>query len=76
MDEGVVWVRANFPEGTSMKQTSEFANEIRKILHESPDIQFVSSRSGRADNGLDPFSAEPHRIHGGSKATRGVDAIQ
>ncbi len=60
MDEGVVWIRANFPEGASLEQTSKYANDIRKILRESPDIQFVSSRSGRADNGLDPFP--PSRI--------------
>src|SRR5262249_59119700 len=24
MDEGVIWVRANFPEGTSLEKTSEF----------------------------------------------------
>ncbi len=60
MDEGVIWIRANFPEGTSMQQTSTYANEIRKILGESKDIAFVTSRSGRADNGLDPFP--PSRI--------------
>ncbi|MBI3822168.1 MAG: efflux RND transporter permease subunit, partial [Planctomycetes bacterium] len=60
MDEGVIWIRANFPEGTSLQDTSKFANDIRKTLRESPDIQFVSSRSGRADNGLDPFP--PSRI--------------
>ena len=60
MDEGVIWIRANFPEGTALTQTKKYANDIRQILHESPDIAFVSSRSGRADNGLDPFP--PSRI--------------
>ncbi len=60
MDEGVIWIRANFPEGTSMEQTSRFADEIRDIIREHPDVAFASSRSGRADNGLDPFP--PSRI--------------
>ncbi|MBX9681357.1 MAG: CusA/CzcA family heavy metal efflux RND transporter [Gemmataceae bacterium] len=60
MDEGVVWVRANFPEGTSLEQTADYANEIRGLLREFKDIAFVTSRSGRTDSGLDPFP--PSRI--------------
>ena len=30
MDEGVIWVRANFPEGTSLIQTSTFARRFRE----------------------------------------------
>ena len=56
MDEGVAWVRANFPEGTSLEQTAAFGAQIRKIVREEfPDIEFVSVQSGRADSGLDPF---------------------
>jgi cobalt-zinc-cadmium resistance protein CzcA len=60
LDEGVVWLRANFPEGTSLQQTATYANRIREIVREFPDIDFVSSRSGRTDSGLDPFP--PSRI--------------
>src|SRR5262249_34921192 len=31
MDEGTIWVRANFPEGTSLEQTAEYANRIREV---------------------------------------------
>ncbi len=60
MDEGVVWVRANFPEGSSLEQTAIHANQIRRLVREFDDVAFVSSRSGRADNGFDPFP--PSRI--------------
>ena len=32
MDEGTIWVRANFPEGTSLRQTAEFGKDIRQIV--------------------------------------------
>src|SRR5262249_8541341 len=55
MDEGTIWVKANFPEGTSLKQTAPFGADIRRVVREFPDIQFVSVQSGRADSGLDPY---------------------
>ncbi len=55
MDEGVIWVRANFPEGTALEQTSEYAAKIREIALEFPDIDFVSCQAGRNDSGTDPF---------------------
>lgn len=55
MDEGVIWVRANFPEGTALEQTNEYAARIREIVLEYPDIQFVSCQAGRNDSGTDPF---------------------
>jgi cobalt-zinc-cadmium resistance protein CzcA len=55
MDEGVVWVRANFPEGTSLQQSSEYGRHIREIALEFPDVQFISVQAGRNDSGTDPF---------------------
>src|SRR5262249_39792815 len=55
MDEGVIWVRANFPEGTSLEQTSAFGKHIREIALEFPDIKFISVQAGRNDSGTDPF---------------------
>lgn len=55
MDEGVVWVRANFPEGTSLQQSSEFGGRIRDIVLEFPDVKFISVQAGRNDSGTDPF---------------------
>lgn len=55
MDEGVVWVRANFPEGTSLEQTAAFGKQIREIAMEFKDVEFISAQAGRNDSGTDPF---------------------
>ena len=58
MDEGTIWVKANFPEGTSLQQTAKFSDRIREIIRsdeEFEDIEFASTQSGRADSNLDPF---------------------
>jgi cobalt-zinc-cadmium resistance protein CzcA len=60
MDEGVIWVRANFPEGTALQQTSQFGRRLREVALEFPDIQFVVVQAGRNDSGTDPYP--PSRI--------------
>jgi cobalt-zinc-cadmium resistance protein CzcA len=60
LDEGVLWVRANFPEGTSLQQTSEYGRRLREIALEYPDVKFVIVQAGRNDDGTDPFP--PSRI--------------
>jgi cobalt-zinc-cadmium resistance protein CzcA len=67
MDEGVVWVRANFPEGTSLEQTSEFGKRIRAVALEFPDVKFISVQAGRNDSGTDPFPPSRMEIMVGPK---------
>jgi cobalt-zinc-cadmium resistance protein CzcA len=55
LDEGVIWVRANFPEGTSLQQTALFGKRMRAIAQEFPDVKFVIAQAGRNDSGTDPF---------------------
>jgi len=55
LDEGVIWVRANFPEGTALESTAGYANEMRSLIREFPDVTFVVSQAGRNDSGTDPF---------------------
>ncbi|PJZ70704.1 CusA/CzcA family heavy metal efflux RND transporter [Leptospira perolatii] len=55
MDEGVFWLRTGFPEGISLRETSEYASEIRKMLLEFGEISYVTSQTGRNDVGTDPF---------------------
>ena len=55
IDEGVIWVRANFPEGTSLEQTARFGAQIRQLVGGFADIDFVSVQTGRNDSGTDPF---------------------
>lgn len=55
IDEGVIWVRANFPEGTSLQQTAQFGRRLREIALEFSDVRFIAVQSGRNDSGTDPF---------------------
>ncbi|MFO0900301.1 MAG: CusA/CzcA family heavy metal efflux RND transporter [Pirellulales bacterium] len=67
MDEGVIWVRANFPEGTSLQQSSEYGGRIREIVTKMPDVQFISVQAGRSDSGTDPFPSSRLEIMIGPK---------
>ncbi|MFN4259715.1 MAG: CusA/CzcA family heavy metal efflux RND transporter [Gemmataceae bacterium] len=60
LDEGVIWVRVNFPEGTALEQTSEYGRRLRELALTFPDIDFVVVQAGRNDDGTDPFP--PSRI--------------
>jgi cobalt-zinc-cadmium resistance protein CzcA len=60
LDEGVIWVRANFPEGTALEQSSEYGRRLREIALEFPDVKFAIVQAGRNDDGTDPFP--PSRI--------------
>lgn len=55
LDEGVIWVRANFPEGASLERTTRYGDRMRAIAHEFPDVTFATSQAGRNDSGTDPF---------------------
>ena len=55
MDEGVIWLRANMPDGTSLEQNAKFGDKIREIVLSYPDIQFTVAQNGRNDDGTDPF---------------------
>jgi heavy metal efflux system protein len=60
LDEGVLWVRASFPEGTSLEQTSEYGRRLREVALEFPDVKFAIAQAGRNDDGTDPFP--PSRV--------------
>jgi cobalt-zinc-cadmium resistance protein CzcA len=60
LDEGVIWVRVNFPEGMSLEETSAYGKRLREICLEFPDVKFSVVQAGRNDSGTDPFP--PSRI--------------
>lgn len=60
LDEGVIWVRANFPDGTRLQKTSELGRRLREICLEYEEIEFAVVQAGRNDDGTDPFP--PSRI--------------
>src|SRR5215831_4255897 len=55
LDEGTIWVRANLPAGISLSKSAEESTRIRHILEGFPEVQLVSSQSGRNDAGTDPY---------------------
>jgi cobalt-zinc-cadmium resistance protein CzcA len=60
LDEGVMWIRCNLPAGTSLSKTAEVASDMRRLIHQSPEVLMVGSQSGRVEEGTDPFG--PNRI--------------
>ena len=55
LDEGVLWIRANFPAGISIEKSAELAGEIRRLVKQSPEVKEVTSQTGRNDDGTDPY---------------------
>jgi heavy metal efflux system protein len=55
LDEGTIWVRANLPAGISLTKSAEVSTQVRHILEKFPEVQLVSSQSGRNDSGTDPY---------------------
>jgi cobalt-zinc-cadmium resistance protein CzcA len=55
LDEGVLWIRANFPAGISLEKSAELASEIRALVKQSPEVKEVTSQTGRNDDGTDPY---------------------
>jgi cobalt-zinc-cadmium resistance protein CzcA len=55
LDEGVIWIRANLPPGTSLAKSAEIASDMRNLIRQSPEVKLVSSQTGRNDSGTDPF---------------------
>lgn len=60
LDEGVIWVRVNFPEGMALEETSAYGKRLREICLDFPDVKFAVVQAGRNDSGTDPFP--PSRI--------------
>jgi len=55
LDEGVLWIRANFPAGISLSKSAELAATIRALVKQSPEVRSVTSQTGRNDDGTDPY---------------------
>jgi heavy metal efflux system protein len=62
LDEGVIWVRANFSAGISLYESARLAGRIRTVLREFPEVSLVSSQSGRNDSGTDPYGPNRNEL--------------
>jgi heavy metal efflux system protein len=62
LDEGVVWIRANFPAGISLAKSADLASEIRRLVKHSPEVREVASQTGRNDDGTDPYGPNRNEL--------------
>ena len=62
LDEGVIWIRANFPAGISLAKSAELAGEIRRLVKQSPEVREVASQTGRNDAGTDPYGPNRNEL--------------
>lgn len=62
LDEGVIWVRANLPPGTSLFKSSEIASDMSTLIRQSPEVRAVGSQTGRNDSGTDPFGPNRNEL--------------
>jgi len=62
LDEGVIWIRANLPPGTSLVKSAEIASDMRRLIAQSPEVKLVASQSGRNDSGTDPFGPNRNEL--------------
>jgi cobalt-zinc-cadmium resistance protein CzcA len=56
MDEGALWLQVQIPTGVSLDDASEMAGELRRVLHEFPEVSYVVTQLGRSDEGTDPWT--------------------
>jgi cobalt-zinc-cadmium resistance protein CzcA len=62
LDEGVIWIRANLPPGTSLAKSAEIAGDMRQLIRQSGEVKLVSSQTGRNDSGTDPFGPNRNEL--------------
>jgi heavy metal efflux system protein len=54
LNEGSIWVNADLPASVSVEQAREYCRKIRELLHKTPEVNTVVSKSGRPEDGTDP----------------------
>jgi heavy metal efflux system protein len=62
LDEGLIWIRVNLPSGISLEKSAEVARTIRLAILQSPEVELVSSQTGRNDSGTDPFGPNRNEL--------------
>lgn len=62
LDEGSIFLRANFPSGISIEENAKHAPKMREIISEYPQVSYVITQTGRNDDGTDPFPANRNEI--------------
>ncbi len=61
LEEGNLWIRAEFPQAVSLEDSNAYVNRMRAAMQQFPEVQSVVSQHGRPDDGTDAtgfFNAE------------------
>jgi cobalt-zinc-cadmium resistance protein CzcA len=56
LDEGTLWLQVQLPTGLSLDKASAMASELRRTLHEFPEVSYAITQLGRNDSGTDPWT--------------------
>ncbi|MCC7156760.1 MAG: efflux RND transporter permease subunit [Bryobacterales bacterium] len=84
LDEGVIWIRANLPPGTSLSESAAVATDMTRLIRQSKETKSVAAQSGRNDSGTDPFgpnrnefliTLDPYDTWGGKKKYQLVEEL-
>ncbi|MBS1820081.1 MAG: efflux RND transporter permease subunit [Acidobacteria bacterium] len=62
LDEGVLWIRANFPAGISLEKSAAMAATIRGLVKQSGEVLHATSQTGRNDAGTDPYGPNRNEV--------------
>jgi cobalt-zinc-cadmium resistance protein CzcA len=53
LEEGNMWIRATMPSSISLETGNEYANRMRRLIKDYPEVVTVISQHGRPDDGTD-----------------------
>jgi heavy metal efflux system protein len=67
LDEGDLWVRAQFPTGISVEGVRPYTREIRERFLNFPEVRVVVSQLGAPDDGTDPEGPDNVEFYVGLK---------
>lgn len=67
LDEGSLWLQVQLPSGLSLDKGSEMASQLRRTLHEFPEVSYVVTQVGRNDDGTDPWTPSHMEVPVGLK---------
>jgi heavy metal efflux system protein len=62
LDEGAIRIHVTMPPGISLAKATEMAGDLRRVVHEFPEVAHVVTELGRNDDGTDPWT--PSHIEG------------
>src|SRR5699024_1142819 len=62
LDEGSIFLRANFPSGITIQENAKYAPTIRQTISHVPQVDYIITQTGRNDDGTDPSPANRNEI--------------